>query len=240
MIGRQQQCQKKFSADRQRQWRVHRHRSVQWLSVLSIFLSISGCVTPSDQQRFFSTNMSAWHFSAEEKVYGRENFALDNRARILVVPAKADAWLMQQGKDLGLKINLHFAQQTYAQLRIWFPNSIFLSQTPLSQAKALDQGRALGVEYLVYPQMEQWEDASGFGLGQRWPGSGGTDHAAAVLTLVDAVSGRPLQNWEIKGRSGLLTMFSDAPSRLVSNALAEWAQHLSGHSNQNTPWLQWF
>lgn len=204
-----------------------------------LVLSLTGCVTPKDQQGLAMSGLRSWHFLATEDVLGRENWTLDNRAKFFVVIAPADSSLMPQQKD-GAKINRHFAEQTYAHFRQWFPNIVFSDGIALSQQQALEQARQQGVDYLIYPQLERWDDAQAPGIGQILPGAGGIDHVAAIITLTDVATGRTLQNWELQGQSGLLTAFSDAPSRLVDESLTELAERLSGHASQKRRWAEWF
>ena len=213
--------------------------SKQMWSVILVALSLAGCVTPADQQAMAMTGLRSWHFLATEDVLGRENWTLDNRAKFMIVSAPADSGLLAQQQD-GAQINRHFAEQTYAHFRQWFPNTIFSEAVALTTQQALVQARLQGVNYLIYPQLERWDDEQAPGVGQMLPGAGGIDHVAAVITLMDVVSGRTLQNWELRGQSGLLTAFSDAPSRLVGESLTELAEKLSGHASQNRPWLEWF
>ncbi len=208
--------------------------------LLLLSLALSGCVAPVDQQGLMSGASQAWHFKPQEQWYGRLNMVLDTRSRILVVASQSDPNLMQQGLKTADKVNKVFARQTYAHLRQWFASSQLIDQPAMSRTQALEQARQLHMQYLISPEVELWDDQSGFGLNKYWPGAGGTDHIAAVISLLDVHSGSVIEAWEIRGRSGLLSRFSDAPSRLVSSALDEWSRYLSGYSNQSRPALTWF
>ncbi len=207
---------------------------------LLLCLALAGCVAPSDQQSLMAGAAEAWHFKPQEQWYGRLNMVLDTRSRILVVTSQSDPYLMQQGVKTGDKVNQVFARQTYAHLRQWFAASQLIDQPAMSRAQALEQARHLQMQYLITPEVELWDDQSGFGLEKHWPGAGGTDHLAAVISLLDVHSGAVIEAWEIRGRSGQLSRFSDAPSRLVSSALDEWSRYLSGQSEQSRSTLTWF
>ncbi len=211
----------------------------RYSSVLLLAVLLVACVAPSDQQSLMVEGLRSWHFLPDEQLSGRENFVLDNRAGILLGNMPADAWLLAQDQQDAQRINRHFAEQVYQHLRTWFPGTVYLDQT-MDLGAALQEAQKRGLDYVMLAQMESWQDRAAPGLGHILPGAGGIDTAAAVISLYDARTSRLLANWEIHGDSGLLTMMSDAPSRLLGQGLEEFGRRLSGHAQQGRRGLDWF
>ncbi len=200
---------------------------------------LTACVAPSDQQALMMEGLRSWHFLPDETLSGRENFVLDNRAGVLITVVAADPWLLEHRRHDAQTINQHFAMQVYAHVRTWFPGTIFIDQS-MDLTVALQAAQQRGLDYVMQPRMEGWVDRSAPLLGHFWPGAGGVDSAAAVISLYDARTGHLIGNWEIHGDSGLLTMMGDAPSHLVGQGLEEFSRRLSGHSRQGRRGLDWF
>lgn len=210
------------------------------MSALAVAVApLCGCMTASEYQSAGVTSVRDGHFVSHYQMSARSRMVLQDSAHLLVVRSPADPWLMSKVKD-GEKANRLLAQQVYARFRQWFAETRYQDDKPLSFEEALNLARQRQDDYLIYPELERWDDRGAPVVQRVLPGAGGIDHVSVVLRLVEADTGKTVNVWEIQGESGILTFFMDSPADLLGKPLADLAQRLSGHSALKDSSWQWF
>lgn len=85
--------------------------------------------------------------------------------------------------------------------------------------EAIEAGRGLSYDYLVYPTILHWEDRA-----TEW--SGIPDRVEVKVVLVDLATGQTLESAIIKGKSGLATFGGDHPQDLLPGPMTDFVATL--------------